>query len=299
MKLKEVVLKATAMLKDNGIESARLDAEVLMEKILSCDRIFLISHPEHEVSDAAAAPFFGAAEERAKGRPLAYITGEKEFMGLPFAVSESVLIPRPDTETAAAAALQLLAAAEPFGTDPCIRRSSPTDPLSNPRVLDLCTGSGALAVAIAYYAPFAEVTATDLSEAALAAAEKNAETNGVNVNFIQGNLFEAVKDELPFDLIISNPPYIPSEEIELLEKNVKDYEPRLALDGGKTGLDFYEIIVPESSAHLKSGGHLVLEIGWNQASDIKRLAGTAGCYKGFSVLQDLAGLDRVVILEKA
>ncbi len=311
MTLREVVNKATEELKRSGIESYRLDAEVLMEKILSKDRIFLITHPEHEVPDDAAAAFFGCAEERAKGRPLAYIIGEKEFMGLPFAVSESVLIPRPDTETAAEAALQLLGAAGVMGSVELAGAAAESGRLAReamqgrsfaseerkPRVLDLCTGSGALAVSIAYYAPFAEVVATDLSEEALELAKKNAKANGVGVRFLQGDLFEPVEGEPPFDLIVSNPPYIPSADIEELEVNVKDYEPRMALDGGKTGLDFYEKIVPQAAALLNNGGWLVLEIGYDQAEDLRKIAEASRCYKSFSVLKDLAGLDRVVLLE--
>ena len=282
MKLREAVFKATEILKDNGVGTPGLDAEVLMEKILSKDRIFLILHPDYEVGEEDGRRFFDAVEERAGGRPAAYIVGEKEFMGLPFRVSESVLIPRPDSETAVEEALRII---EENGAEGPVK------------VLDLCTGSGALAISLAHYLKNAEVTASDISPEALEIAGENAEKNGVCVRLLEGDLFGAVPDGETFDLIISNPPYIPSDEIEKLEKNVKDYEPRLALDGGCTGLDFYRRIVPEAAAYLKPGAALVLEIGFDQAEDLRRIAEAAGTYEGFGVKKDLAGLDRVVIMK--
>lgn len=300
MKLRDTVLKATEILKNNGVGTPGLDAEVLMEKILSKDRIFLILHPDYEVGEEESRLFFEAVGERAAGKPAAYIVGEKEFMGLPFYVSESVLIPRPDTEVVAEEAIRIIEVGGAFehGVSGGESRKPEGAYGGVPKILDLCTGSGALAVSLAHYLKNAEVTATDISVEALEVAEKNAERNGTTVRFLQGDLFEPVPEGETFDLIISNPPYIPSEEIEKLEKNVKDYEPRLALDGGGSGLDFYRRIVPEAADYLKPGGALVLEIGFDQAEDLHKLGEGTGVYEDFAVLQDLAGLDRVVTMKK-
>ena len=224
------------------------------------------------------------------GKPVSYITGMKEFMGLEFAVNEAVLIPRPETELLVEEAVKELEA---------ISREAE----AVPRVLDLCTGSGAIAVSIRHFVPQAEVTATDLSEEALKVARENAErlTAG-GIRFLQGDLFEAFSNlQAPgselFNLIVSNPPYIPAKVIDGLMPDVKDFEPRLALDGGTDGLDIYRRLIPQAAEHLAPGGVLLLEIGFDQGETVPDLCRQAGL-GNIAVLKDLAGLDRVVRAER-
>lgn len=218
---------------------------------------------------------------RIEGMPLQYIVGTQEFMGLPFRVNPSVLIPRLDTEVLAEKVIGIL-------NDSNFR---------NPEVLDMCTGSGALGVSIAVKVPDAIVTMTDVSEKALHTAMGNAGLNGVNRRciFLLGDMFEAVPDDKHYDVIVCNPPYIPSDVIDTLDVEVKDHEPRMALDGGRDGLDYYRIIADKASLHLKTGGVLALEIGADQAADVKKLLRKAGTYDRIEVMRDLAQLDRAVI----
>ena len=218
---------------------------------------------------------------RIEGVPLQYIVGIQEFMGLPFRVNPSVLIPRLDTEVLAAEVLKII---DQKG-------------LKNPEVLDLCTGSGALGITIASKVPGALVTLTDVSEEALHTAMGNAALNNVGrrCSFLLGDMFEAIPEDKQFDIIVCNPPYIKSSLIETLEVEVKDHEPRMALDGGKDGLKYYRVIADEASMHLRSGGILALEIGFDQAVDVKRLLNKAKTFDDARVVRDLAHLDRVII----
>ena len=218
---------------------------------------------------------------RIEGVPLQYIVGTQEFMGLPFRVNSSVLIPRLDTEILAENVINIIG----------------QKGLREPEVLDLCTGSGAIGISIAAKVPDAIVTMTDVSEAALQTAMGNAGLNGVNRRciFLLGNMFDAVPDDKHYDVIVCNPPYIPSAVIDTLDIEVKDHEPRMALDGGKDGLDYYRIIADKASLHLKAGGVLALEIGAEQAADVKKLLNKAKTYKEIRVIRDLAQLDRVIM----
>jgi len=213
--------------------------------------------------------------------PLQYIVGMQEFMGLPIRVNPSVLIPRLDTEILVEQVLGIIEGKE----------------LERPEVLDLCTGSGAIGIAIAAKVPGAHVTMTDVSEEALHTAMSNAGLNKVNrrCSFLLGDMFDALPEDSQFDIIVSNPPYIESDVIETLDVEVKDHEPRMALDGGRDGLDYYRIIAEEAGMHLKSGGVLALEIGADQAVAVKRLLNKAKTYGNVRVIRDLAQLDRVVI----
>jgi len=221
---------------------------------------------------------------RIEGMPLQYIVGMQEFMGLPFRVNPSVLIPRLDTEILVEQVLDVIEAKG----------------LQRPEVLDLCTGSGAIGISIASKVPGAIVTMADVSEAALRTAMANASLNGVSRRcvFTLGNMFDAVPEDKVYDIIVCNPPYIESDVIDTLSVEVKDHEPRAALDGGKDGLDFYRVIANEASMHLKSGGTLALEIGSDQAVAVKRLLNRAKTYEGTRVVRDLAHLDRAVLAER-
>lgn len=216
-----------------------------------------------------------AVEKRLKHIPLAYIFGETEFYGLKFIVSKDVLIPRIDTEILVEKII-----------DEINSRNESVE------VLDIGTGSGAIAVTIAKETK-AKVAAVDVSENALMIAKKNAEINNVKVNFIHSNLFENVKEK--FDIIVSNPPYIESAEINKLMPEVKDFEPILALDGGETGLEFYEKIVENAGKYLKSHGKLFFEIGYNQGEAVSKLMKDK--FKNITCLKDYSGNDRVVIGE--
>ena len=221
---------------------------------------------------------------RIEGVPLQYIVGMQEFMGLPFRVNPSVLIPRLDTEILVEQVLDLIA----------------REGLRRPEILDLCTGSGAIGISIAAKIPDAIVTMTDVSEEALKTAMGNASLNEVSRRciFALGNMFDAIPEDKVYDIIVCNPPYIESDVIDTLSVEVKDHEPRIALDGGRDGLEFYRVIANEASMHLRSGGTLALEIGSDQAVEVKRLLNRAKTWEGTWVVRDLAHLDRVVMAER-
>ena len=221
---------------------------------------------------------------RIEGVPLQYIVGMQEFMGLPFRVNPSVLIPRLDTEILVEQVLDLIA-----------RKG-----LRRPEILDLCTGSGAIGISIAAKIPDAIVTMTDVSEEALKTAMGNASLNEVSRRciFALGNMFDAIPEDKVYDIIVCNPPYIESDVIDTLSVEVKDHEPRIALDGGRDGLEFYRVIANEASMHLRSGGTLALEIGSDQAVEVKRLLNRAKTWEGTRVVRDLAHLDRVVMADR-
>ena len=263
------------------LPNGKNEARTIMSYATGLGTAELITRAKELMRDDDFAEFEKRIYSRIEGVPLQYIVGMQEFMGLPFRVNPSVLIPRLDTEILAE---QVLGIIEGKG-------------LERPEVLDLCTGSGALGVTIAAKVPGALVTMTDVSEAALQTAMSNAGLNGVNrrCSFLLGDMFDAVPDDKLFDIIVCNPPYIESDVIETLDVEVKDHEPRIALDGGKDGLDFYRIIADKASMHLKSGGILALEIGCDQGVAVKRLLNKAKTYGNVRVVRDLAHLDRVVI----
>ncbi len=290
MNIRDALKRGCEVLDGAGSESPRLDAQVLLLAVLREERTVLVSHPERELASQEEQLYNQYISERALGKPVSYITGVKEFMGLEFAVNEAVLIPRPETELLVEEAVKELEA---------ISREAE----AVPRVLDLCTGSGAIAISIRHFLPQAEVTATDLSEEALKVARENAErlTAG-GIRFLQGDLFEAFSNlQAPgselFNLIVSNPPYIPAKVIDGLMPDVKDFEPRLALDGGTDGLDIYRRLIPQAAEHLAPGGVLLLEIGFDQGETVPDLCRQAGL-GNIAVLKDLAGLDRVVRAER-
>ncbi len=293
MNIRDALKRGCEILEGAGSESPRLDAQVLLLAVLREERTVLVSHPERELASQEEQLYNQYISERALGKPVSYITGVKEFMGLEFAVNEAVLIPRPETELLVEEAVKELEA---------ISREAE----AVPRVLDLCTGSGAIAISIRHFLPQAEVTATDLSEEALQVARENAGRilgeSEDSIRFLQGDLFEAFSDfQSPgsglFNLIVSNPPYIPAKVIDGLMPDVKDYEPRLALDGGADGLDIYRRLIPQAAAHLVPGGILLMEMGHDQGETVPDLCRQAGL-GNVTVLEDLAGLDRVVRAER-
>lgn len=263
------------------IENGKNEARVIMSYATGLGNTELITHAKELMRDDDFAEFEKRIYARIEGVPLQYIVGMQEFMGLPFRVNPSVLIPRMDTEVLAEEVLKI------------IDRKG----FKNPDVLDLCTGSGALGISIAARVPGALVTLTDVSEKALHTAMGNAALNNVGrrCSFLLGDMFAAIPEDKQFDIIVCNPPYIKTDVIETLDVEVKDHEPRAALDGGKDGLDYYRVIANEASMHLRSGGILALEIGYDQAVDVKRLLNKAKTYEDTRVIRDLMQLDRVII----
>ncbi len=282
MTLGEALNRAFQLLKQKGVLSPRLDAEVLLAHVLDRDRVYLYREPERLLDPAVAGRYNQLIERRAAGEPVAYLTGHKEFMGLDFLVGPRVLIPRPETELLVEHALELLKR----WTGPAV-------------AVDVGTGSGAVAVSLARLAPGCAVYATDVSEGALAAARENAGPQGVAVHFSHGDLLEPLREVLPpgtVAVIAANLPYIPAGDIPGLPREVRDFEPRKALDGGPDGLDLYRRLAPQALELLARGGHLLMEISPGQARDILRI--TAAPHWETAVFNDLAGLPRLASARK-
>ncbi len=259
---------------ERGLLSPRLDAELLIAFALQLRRIDLYVRSEQLLTVEQLATIREVVRRRQEGESVAYITGEKEFWGLPFRVGPHVLVPRPDTETLVEAALERIAKSQTC------------------RVLDVGTGSGAIAVAIAKSRPQASVWATDASADALQMAKDNAERNGVTISFAEGRFFEPVAAEAPFDVVVSNLPYIPSADIAGLPEDVQR-EPHLALDGGPDGLALIRQLVAEAPPRLAPGGWLLLELGQGQAPAVAKACSEAGL-QDVQTFKDLAGIERVV-----
>lgn len=266
----------TTFLSDKQADSPRLDAEVLLAHILNVPRIALYTRFDEVASDETRARYRQLVKQRVEGMPVAYLVGFKEFYNLRFAVTPAVLIPRPETELVVMEAIRL------------------AKTISTPRVVDVGTGSGVMAVTMARFVPAANVTAIDLSPDALAIAQQNAQTLGVasRIRFLQGDLLTPVAGEM-FDLVMSNPPYIPSEVMSTLSESVKKYEPQLALDGGPGGLQVIEKLANQAHGHLKPGGYLILEIGYDQGKTVPSLLQKIG-YQAVNVQIDHAGHLRIV-----
>lgn len=266
----------THFLKQHGISNPRFEAELLLSNILDIDRIQLLVQSEHTVTESQKLKFIQFIKQRSGHQPYAQIVGHKEFMGLDFMITPDVLIPRPDTENIVEETLAVMHG--------MLEKSI--------HVLDLCCGSGAIGIAIAKYEERAVVTGSDLSETALNLAKRNAKKIGVQVDFLQGNLFQNISDR--FDIIVSNPPYIPTQKIAELSEDVKNYEPKLALDGGNSGLDFYQKIFQQAYKYLNHESYLICECGWNQAQDIADIA-EDNSFNVQRIIKDLANLDRGLV----
>lgn len=274
--------QGTEKLKNAGVPEAQLDAWYLLEHVTGIGRAAYYAYPDRELPAGQRAEYDRCIEARCRRIPLQHITGEQEFMGLPFLVNEDVLIPRQDTEVLVETALDILNREGDFLQGRAGRI----------RLLDLCTGSGCILLSVLHYAKCSpEGIGSDLSERALTIAEQNAERLGVPAEFIESDLFEGISGR--FSMILSNPPYIRSSEIAELQDEVRLYDPIEALDGREDGLYFYRKIITESSSYLEDGGYLVFEIGFDQAGDVTELMRAQG-FDEIHVKKDLAGLDRVV-----
>lgn len=278
MTINEAFRKGTGILKNAGNEAPANDAGVLLCHAIKRGRTFLYSHGTDELDGELLERYAALLEKRAGGVPLQYLIGFQEFMSLPFKVSRDVLIPRQDTEILVEAVIKL-----------CREKYA-----GRAGILDIGTGSGCIAVSLAYYMPEAAVTAADLMPEALAAAMENARQNGVadRIRFVESNLFGGIEGGR-FEIIVSNPPYIRSEDIAKLPKEIRCHEPAAALDGGPDGLDFYRAILAEAPAFLKEEGMLCFETGYDQAAEVAAFMKES--FGEIKIIKDLAGIDRVVV----
>lgn len=278
-----------------GIDGSVRDAELILTHSLGIDRVDL--HKDNpDISGTISAEIDLLVERRSKREPLQYILGYADFCGLKIMVGPGVLIPRPETELLAEKAIEIInnRRNNRFFEGPGISRLVYPASLV---LLDLCTGSGCLAIALAKAFPEAEVYGTDMSAGALEYAKKNAELNNVNsVTFLKGDLFEPVKN-MRFDMVVSNPPYIQKNDIESLQPEIRDWEPVEALNGGEDGLVYYRRIISAAGDYLKDNGTLILEIGAGQSEEVGKMAEEASLGH-VSLLKDYAGIDRIVFAQK-
>lgn len=277
MTIKEALNKGMIMLKNNNIESPKLKARLLLQYILKKPRQYLIVYDNEEISKKEQWEYFVNIEKISQGVPIQHITHTQEFMKMDFYINEDVLIPRPDTEILVEEVIKI------------------ASKINKPRILDLCTGSGAIGISIAKNVQNAEIYAIDISEKALEVAKKNAENLGVKdkIKFIKSDLFSKL-GKMKFDIIVSNPPYIKRTDIHLLSEEVQK-EPKIALDGGIDGLDFYRKIAKEATYYLKLGGYLCFEIGYDQKIDVIEIIENEHKYIDTYSKKDLYGNDRIVI----
>lgn len=279
MTIRELLNQGIIMLKNEQIDSPKTKARLILESTLNKSREYLIIYDKNEVTSAQRDNYIKKIKRVILGEPIQYITGLQEFMKLNFFVTKDVLIPRQDTEVLVEEVIKI------------------AKDIPNPVILDLCTGSGAIAVSLAKYIPNSKIYGIDISEKALEIAKKNAEFNGVknSIEFRVSDLFNKIRNQ-KFDIIVSNPPYIKKEDIKLLPKDVQK-EPKIALDGGTDGLVFYSRIAKSAYKHLRRGGYLCLEIGYNQKLQVKKIIEGQKRYINFYCKKDLCENDRVVITQ--
>ena len=278
MTIREILLKYSKQLEEIS-STPRLDVEILLQKALGdVDRLYIHLNLEKFLSEEEENLFLKLINERLNNRPIAYIVGNREFMGLDFYVQEGVLIPRPDTEILVEEVIEI-------GNNK-----------GEIEILDIGTGSGAITVSLAKYLDNANLTSVDISDIALEVGKKNAISNNVDnkIEFIKSNLFTEIDKDKKFDVIVSNPPYIRKKDVQNLESQVKDFEPYTALEGGEDGLDFYRKITEQAKLYLKENGVLAYEVGHDQSEDVSKLMKING-YTNIYTKKDLQGIDRVVI----
>ena len=278
MTVREVLNEATRKFEGEGITSARLDAEVLLSFFLGQDRLEFLKNPEMSISEPQMVSFKKIVARRLQWEPVAYITGRKEIWSFTLEVNKDVLIPRPDTEIIVEEALSI-----------CHKIDYPKI-----KIIDIGTGSGAIAIALAKEMPQAQVVATDISAAALRVARKNALNLGLEnkIDFHRSDLFDSVDDF--FDIIVCNPPYISAQDYEKLPAGVKTFEPQEALLAGESGTEFYKKLVYQAGNNFKKNGWLLLEIGATQEKSVRKIIEDSGIYDSISVRNDYAGLPRVI-----
>jgi release factor glutamine methyltransferase len=286
MTLTETLNCAAIILSAAGITNARLDAEVLLAHIIQKDRVWLITHRGDALEDKSQRDFDDAIGRRIRREPLQHIIGNQEFWGLKFKVTPDVLIPRPETEFIIEAALAIVQ-----------KRNQQV------RIIDLCTGSGCLAVSLAKELTSANIIATDVSEKALAVARENARNHSVadRIRYLEGDLFDPLEEldiRGQIDIIVSNPPYVPAGDLATLQPEVRDYEPALALVAGPEGTEIAAKIIKFAPEYLKKNGSLIMEMGSGQAEALTNMVEATGVYAKPEIVKDLSGTDRVIVAKK-
>lgn len=271
MTYREAVEFGTKCLTDAGVPDAALDAWYLLQMVCKIERSYYYVHGEEDITQDAQKEYEIAVQKRAEHIPLQYIIGEQEFMGLRFKVNSNVLIPRQDTETLVEQVLKIVK--------------------PGMKVLDLCTGSGCVLISVLKNAPELTGMGSDISKTALLVAKENAKLHEVDAEWVRSDLFDNITET--FDVIMANPPYIPTGEILSLMPEVRDFEPENALDGGADGLDFYRKIAGQVKDYLNPGGYVYMEIGYDQGEAVSELMRNAG-FTEVEVIKDLARKDRVV-----
>ncbi len=288
MTVRQAIKEFSKLLKEADIEGPEIEAALILAFALRKDRFWLHLNPDHEIEQAAAQNALEMVKKRARGEPLAYITGEKEFWSLPFYVTSDTLIPRPETELLIERTVEL---AGHF-------------PEPHLRIADLGTGSGIIAVTLAKELEDVFIVALDISLKALRIAKKNSERHGVGkkIAFVVSDWFSALRpcsdSGACLDIIVANPPYVAASQAQTLQKEVRDFEPQKALFAGIKGTEALEKIIMDAPKYLGSNGWLLCEIGWDQGEAVKKFAANQGCYQHISVIQDLAGLDRLIEAQK-
>ena len=277
MKIREAISSAEVKLAKAGVETPRREAEKLLEHVLGKKRFELLICPAEEIDRDSHSSFMSLVEKRCRHTPPAYLTGEAEFMSLPFAVTKEVMIPRPETETLVEKVLSKL-----YG---------------QARVLDLGTGCGNIAVSLAKYSASC-IFATDISPEALEISGENAARNEVDrhVSFLCGDMFRPLTNETKFDFVVSNPPYVRRGELGSLPGEVRKFEPGIAFDGGEDGLTFYSVIARECRERLKTGGYVAVEVGFDQAQSVSHIFGRY--FKSIEITKDYNGIERVITAQK-
>lgn len=278
MTIKEILNKGTLMLKTNNVENPKQKARLLLQYILKMPREQIIIYDTKQVSKKEEQEYILNINKLIKGKPLQQITQTQEFMKMNFYVNENVLIPRPDTEVL---------------VEEVIKKAKG---MKNPDILDLCTGSGAIAISVAKYIESAKIYATDISTKALEVAYKNAKNNNVlsKIKFVESDLFSKLNKSIKFDIIVTNPPYIKTQVIETLNKDVRS-EPIIALDGGLDGVKFYRRIIKEAYEHMKYNSYLCMEIGYDQKEEVIELIEYQKKFTDIYCIKDLYGNDRVIV----
>ena len=313
MDIRTTLKDAMARLRASDVPSHTLAAEVLLMHVLARDRAWLYTHPEEILEPGTIEKYFALVARRAAGEPTQYLTGKQEFWGLEFEVTPAVLIPRPETEHLIEVALEFLG---PRGLKIRLDTGAPSDPL---RIADVGTGSGCLAVALAWELPHAKLFATDISPAALEVAKRNAARIGVSdrVHFVECNLLSGFShdsrvtknqgiyetdpspESSPFDLILSNPPYIAPEDANTLSREVRDHEPHAALFGAPAGPDIYPRLIEQAGALLRNQGMLAVELGYNSLGRVRAIFDAQSGWTNHRVTNDLAGIPRVFSAQRA
>lgn len=285
MKIRDILKKGIESLNKSDIEDTSLKARMLLANILNKNKEYLLIHDEEEINEKIANLYMQKIEELKNQKPIQYIIKKQEFMGFDFYVDENVLIPQPDTEILVEEVLSIIDSNEQQFKD------------KKNYILDLCTGSGAIAVSLSKILNSDKILVygSDVSEDALKIAKKNATQNCSKVVFLKSNIFEQINKNYKFDIIVSNPPYIETKTIQELSEEVRK-EPHIALDGGEDGLYFYREIIKNAKQYLNSKGYLAFEIGYNQREEVERILDENG-YKNIYSKKDLSGNDRVVVAQ--